>query len=107
MTPTEYVQSWAQTCRIRVTGLPATVDELHRLAFAGARYRTEERIVAWVRHNRTNYENLCRYLSDRPSVDGPNCARDVLRGRVNSRIRVVLERQYGPGWSDYGRKRTK
>lgn len=102
-TSTEYkLSTWASTVRIRVFDLPVTMDELKRQSSSEGRNRTASGIVAYVRHNHTNYKNLMTYLRNCNLPSGWD-AYFVVRKRTSERIQEALEKKYGDEWLKHKR----
>ncbi len=102
----DHLMEWAQSIRIRVFDLPGTVEELHHRAFRAARYRTAAWIVAYVRHNHSNYCNLLTYINGHGPEDGRSAAQELVQKRVNEKIVDTLNRHYGDAWRRYRKQRS-
>jgi hypothetical protein len=100
---------WARTVRINIGRLPKQLDTLTRRVEASFRdFRLFERddvdarftisanaVIAYVRHERTNYESLLGEISSKP---GCNQAYIIIRDRVDDAIEKRLASQYGSKW---------
>lgn len=89
--------TWADTVKIRVKSLPDTLEKLTAAAEEAYSSRQIEFIpsraalVAYVRHNLTNYENLLDYIRGR---QGWHEAYPRLKERVNQTVEQKLDERY-------------
>lgn len=85
---------WANTAKIRVFNLPGFVGLLHYRA----KTKHKHMLIAYVRHQHTNYDNLLVLLEDMQSGGQRPVIYETLRDRVDQAVVEALDRQYGDTW---------
>lgn len=106
-TQTSDLLAWAATVTIQIGPLPLTFAVLERQAqgtfytrrfWNGGRSHdvllSRDAIMAYVRHNLTNYDDLRNQIKGRPDNQA---AYEMLKERCNAAIMAVLHERYGEG----------
>lgn len=95
---------WAENVKIKTASLPKSLGKLERLtqkngsAFYDDFILSANAVVAYVRHNCTNYELL---LDEQSGKIGTHFAYMIIRDRVNELIVFKLEQMYGDAWVNF------
>ena len=90
---------WAKNVKLRIFSLPGFVGLLHYRAKIPAKhdgYRFA--MIAYVRHQHTNYENLLSYLDEQPMGDDRQQVYLEIRHRLDAQIVKALDQRYGEAW---------
>lgn len=84
---------WANVARITVKHVPANVAELADAYFAGhERPPGRNGLIAYVRHNMTNYDVLLAELSKFQASRRGGPAYQIIRQRVDEQVELELDR---------------
>lgn len=92
---------WAKNVKLRIFNLPGFVGLLHYRAKIPVHHESYKfAMIAYVRHQHTNYENLLARLNDEPLGDERGIIYLEIRHRLDGQIAKALDERYGDAWQE-------